>query len=388
MELFKLQESSKVKKMTEKIDEFQSNRYSLELVSFRDNLTSLDRLVDIKILFQRMLPKMPKEYIMRQVMDPQQCNCTLVDEKNELIGAICFRPAYERNLIEIVFFAVDSFKHIKGYGGFLMNCFKELVKMQFSEYCKEPRNFLSNNITVSDINSLLENKAVAKKQNSNKKVKKSLELINLYFMTYADNSAIGFFRKQGFTADIQSTAWKGYIKDYDGGTPMECKIHGDMNYLRQNELLIKMYDKIKDKMGEINEYHEVRETNDPVLNSMEDNEPPQTKIGFLRNYIDFMIAELYANPSAWPFFDPVSSKDVPEYRSVIKQPMDMSTIKMKHANGEYAEFDQFEEDVLLMVTNCYKFNGPNTQYHKCAQHIEKSYRTLRNKYKSTINKYL
>ncbi|OLY80597.1 Histone acetyltransferase gcn5 [Smittium mucronatum] len=43
------------------------------------------------------------------------------------------------------------------------------------------------------------------------------------FLTYADNYAIGYFKKQGFTKDItfDKRLWIGYIKDYEGGTLMQ-----------------------------------------------------------------------------------------------------------------------------------------------------------------------
>jgi histone acetyltransferase len=46
----------------------------------------------------------------------------------------------------------------------------------------------------------------------------------LHFLTYADNYAIGYFKKQGFTTDItlDKNLWVGYIKDYEGGTIMQC----------------------------------------------------------------------------------------------------------------------------------------------------------------------
>ena len=44
-----------------------------------------------------------------------------------------------------------------------------------------------------------------------------------YFLTYADNYAIGYFKKQGFSKQISQPRdrWFGFIKDYDGGTLME-----------------------------------------------------------------------------------------------------------------------------------------------------------------------
>ena len=53
------------------------------------------------------------------------------------------------------------------------------------------------------------------------------------FVTYADNYAVGYFQKQGFTKVVTTARerWYGYIKDYDGGTLMECAIHSEVNYL-------------------------------------------------------------------------------------------------------------------------------------------------------------
>lgn len=53
-----------------------------------------------------------------------------------------------------------------------------------------------------------------------------------YFVTYADNNAIEYFRKQGFTKHLQmpEARWKGYIKDYSGSTMMQCKIHKNIDY--------------------------------------------------------------------------------------------------------------------------------------------------------------
>ncbi len=53
-----------------------------------------------------------------------------------------------------------------------------------------------------------------------------------YLLTYADNFAIGYFKKQGFSKEIRMPPerWKGFIKDYDGGTLMECFIHPKIDF--------------------------------------------------------------------------------------------------------------------------------------------------------------
>ena len=43
-----------------------------------------------------------------------------------------------------------------------------------------------------------------------------------HFLTFADEFAIGYFKKQGFSKDIKLTKaiYQGYIKDYEGATLM------------------------------------------------------------------------------------------------------------------------------------------------------------------------
>ena len=60
-----------------------------------------------------------------------------------------------------------------------------------------------------------------------------------YFLTYADNNAIGYFKKQGFHKNIKmpKEKYKEYIKDYDGGTLMEAEIDAKIEYSKLSEIL-------------------------------------------------------------------------------------------------------------------------------------------------------
>lgn len=53
-------------------------------------------------------------------------------------------------------------------------------------------------------------------------------------LTYADNTAIGFFKKQGFepTVETLDCDWSGYIKIYLEGTLMQCKIIDGIQYTK------------------------------------------------------------------------------------------------------------------------------------------------------------
>merc|ERR1711970_565631 len=48
-----------------------------------------------------------------------------------------------------------------------------------------------------------------------------------------------------------------------------------------------------------------------------------------------------------------------DYHDIIKQPMDLSTIKRKMDSREYRDSQQFSADVRLMFSNCYKYNPPD-----------------------------
>ncbi|XP_075997672.1 bromodomain testis-specific protein [Genypterus blacodes] len=61
---------------------------------------------------------------------------------------------------------------------------------------------------------------------------------------------------------------------------------------------------------------------------------------------------------AWPFYAPVDAValGLHDYHDIIKQPMDLSSIRMKMDQREYANGEEFAADVRLMFSNCYKYN--------------------------------
>ncbi|XP_040896152.1 bromodomain testis-specific protein [Toxotes jaculatrix] len=64
---------------------------------------------------------------------------------------------------------------------------------------------------------------------------------------------------------------------------------------------------------------------------------------------------------AWPFYTPVDAValGLHDYHDIIKQPMDLSTIRRKMDRREYANAKDFAADVRLMFSNCYKYNPPS-----------------------------
>lgn len=70
-------------------------------------------LIGLKNLFQKQLPKMPREYITRLVLDKNHISMAIVKRGWRVVGGICYRPFASRGFAEIVFCAVDSSEQIK-----------------------------------------------------------------------------------------------------------------------------------------------------------------------------------------------------------------------------------------------------------------------------------
>ncbi|VDM98944.1 unnamed protein product [Thelazia callipaeda] len=71
------------------------------------------------------------------------------------------------------------------------------------------------------------------------------------------------------------------------------------------------------------------------------------------------------------FAKPVSEKDVPGYSSVIKKPMDLSTMKKKLAKGDYKNISQLKADFILMMNNCSTFNRHNEYFWKYGHRLHR-----------------
>lgn len=74
----------------------------------------------------------------------------------------------------------------------------------------------------------------------------------------------------------------------------------------------------------------------------------------------------------WPFYEPVDpvKLGVPEYLTIIKKPMDLSTIKQKLDRGDYQSGAAFAADFRLMLNNCFTFNPVGTPVYNFGKQLE------------------
>ncbi|KAJ2905710.1 Bromodomain-containing protein [Zalerion maritima] len=326
--------------------EERNGEIEFRVVNNDNNKDSLIILTGLKCIFQKQLPKMPKDYIARLVYDRTHLSIAIVKKPLEVVGGITYRPFKGRRFAEIVFCAISSDQQVKGYGAHLMSHLKDYVK------------------ATSDV---------------------------MHFLTYADNYAIGYFHKQGFTKEItlDRSVWMGYIKDYEGGTIMQCSMLPRVRYLNVGRMLLKQKECVLSKIRAYSKSDVIHQPPkqwksgvsliDPM--SIEaikasgwspdmDELARQPRHGPNYNSLLHLLNDMQNHQSAWPFLVPVNKDEVADYYDVIKEPMDLSTMEQKLEADQYPTPEDFVKDARLVFDNCRRYNNETTPYAKCANKLE------------------
>ncbi|NXH15496.1 BRD2 protein, partial [Bucco capensis] len=120
----------------------------------------------------------------------------------------------------------------------------------------------------------------------------------------------------------------------------------------------------------------------PALPAPQVNPPPPEvsnpkKPGRVTNQLQYLhkvvMKALWKHQFAWPFRQPVDAVKLglPDYHKIIKQPMDMGTIKRRLENNYYWGAAECMQDFNTMFTNCYIYNKPTDDIVLMAQTLEK-----------------
>lgn len=84
----------------------------------------------------------------------------------------------------------------------------------------------------------------------------------------------------------------------------------------------------------------------------------------LLNFMRHLLDAIQARDAGCVFAEPVDQNEVPDYADVVKEPMDLSTMRMKLENYEYQTLDDFHKDFMLMVNNCLAYNSKETFFYR------------------------
>lgn len=214
----------------------------------------------------------------------------------------------------------------------------------------------------------------------------------MHFLTYADNYAIGYFKKQGFTKEINldRSIWMGYIKDYEGGTIMQCTMLPKIRYLEIGRMLLKQREAVHAKIRAFSRSHIIHPPPKEWKNGTCKIDPlsipaikesgwspdmdelaRQPRHGPNYNQLLHLLNDMQNHSAAWPFTQPVNRDEVPDYYDVIKEPMDLSTMEEKHEKDMYPTPQDFIKDAMLIFDNCRRYNNETTPYAKSANKLER-----------------
>jgi histone acetyltransferase len=260
----------------------------------------------------------------------------------------------------VVFCAISTSEQVKGYGRATMSQLKEQIKVDY-ETLKYPMKMD-------------------------------------YFLTFADNHATTFFRKQGFTdkLTIPRDRFSGYIKEYDGGQLMESFISYDIDYSNVPVLVAEQRKRVNGVIQKMSKSHIVykglqeftiaagegkktvvaiedisgvldagwvRRRDLPKRDKDAAQPTPLTDMQARLGMIWKCIRQL---KDSWPFQKAVDRKLVSDYYEVIAEPMDLATMNNRLNNSYYVSKESFVYDFMLIINNCKQYNDKGTTYHRCA----------------------
>lgn len=343
--------------------EERNRNVKFEVVRNDSKRESLLMLLGLKNVFVKQLPNMPRPYVSRLVFDRKHESLALMkrtDGEYTVMGGCCYRPFRDQEFGEIAFLAISHTEQVRGYGTRLMAQTKERAKR--------------------------------------------IGLTHL--LTCADNNAVPYFKKQGFSKKITLPfeRWQGYIKDYDGVTLMECVLHPKVDYLNIPMLLKAQKMSLVEKLKEISNSHVVFPGLDVTARrGLKIEEIPGLKevgwkkekgglvaprggptAGFsardkssqdlLQKHLQSVLKDIKAHDCAWPFLEPVNAKETGaiDYYDVIKNPMDLQTMQERLDEGWfYVTKEIFIADLKRMVENCKTYNGKGHYVTDLAIQLEK-----------------
>ncbi|KAI6648492.1 Bromodomain testis-specific protein [Oopsacas minuta] len=101
----------------------------------------------------------------------------------------------------------------------------------------------------------------------------------------------------------------------------------------------------------------------------------KTKLNVQLKYCNNILKELLSQKYKdlnWPFRQPVDPVELglPDYYEIIKEPIDLGTIRKNMDNREYKTGLAFANDVRLVFSNCYKYNPPDNQVVQLAHKLQ------------------
>lgn len=202
--------------------------------------------------------------------------------------------------------------------------------------------------------------------------------------------------------------YQGLIKDYDGGTIMECYIHPSIDYTRIPEIIAaqreflhnriqltsksdkQIYPPLPSDFSRKFESHsaasralaipgvqEAGWTLSDLISSTGGTKDADQKKDLLKKELLSLVQKVQEKQFSWCFREPVDTTEVTDYLDTIPDPIDLRTMERRVRKGDhYKSKHQLYADMMKMVNNCKIYNGEGSSYYGCAVDLEKFLSTL------------
>ncbi|OHT15196.1 Histone acetyltransferase gcn5 [Tritrichomonas foetus] len=301
---------------------------NFKLINNDHTKQSLLSLLGIRNLISGCLANMPSNYVTSIVYNSSHHSIGAYQKDGSLVACVTFRAFPQQDFAELVFCVVKAESQVHGIGASLMDHFKQYLQA----------------------------------------------LCIHHILVFADNSAIGFFERQGynFTIPMDSQNYEYLIKYYDGATLMHCDVIDEYDYVRRHDLSEAMQKIIVASMTqqEVLKFTEYPITELNGINIKPVIEAPLSEL--IQTIFDRAVSE----SSAHLFMKLVPKSDNPDYYRAIKKPMCFENIRERIQNGRYKNIDKFLDDIFQIITNAYSYNELESKYVQSASVLENHIRVI------------
>lgn len=123
-----------------------------------------------------------------------------------------------------------------------------------------------------------------------------------------------------------------------------------------------------DKMGSQIAASPLGQSSGPSRRRRERNDE-QVAIKRFQNVIGMLHSQISQHRNGNIFHNPIKDSEAPDYREIVKRPMDLKTIKARIKDGVITNSLEFQRDVLLMFANAMMYNRPDSDIYTMAEEV-------------------
>jgi len=88
-----------------------------------------------------------------------------------------------------------------------------------------------------------------------------------------------------------------------------------------------------------------------------------------QNVIGMLHSQISQHRNGNIFHNPIKDSEAPDYRDIVKRPMDLKTIKARIKDGVISTSLEFQRDVFLMFANSMMYNKPDSDIYAMAEEM-------------------